>query len=355
MTEQGTDLSPASKRVASNGRGAGAHRSRIAGTGSYLPEKLLTNADLEKMVETSDTWIVERTGIHQRHMASDDPATYQVTTDLALIASQRALQAAGLSAEDLDMIIFATVTPDQPMPSAACVLQRKLGARQVMAFDLSAACSGFIYGLTVANQFIRSGLHKNVLIVGAEVLHRLVNYKDRETCILFGDGAGAVVLTRAEQDQSSEILAEHLFADGGLGELFVLPAGGSAMPLSQKVLDEGLQYVRMKGREIFKHAVRTMSQGCQDAIATAGLSIDEIDWLIPHQANIRILEAVAKHFGIPPKKVVVNVGDTGNTSAATVPIALDEAIRDGRIQRGHNLLLTAFGAGLTSGSVMLRY
>ncbi|MCM2280845.1 MAG: ketoacyl-ACP synthase III [Bdellovibrionaceae bacterium] len=343
--------SPATQRTVSNGRGKGIYRARIAGTGSYLPERVLTNADLEKMVDTNNAWIVERTGIHERHMAADD----QVTTDLAYIAGTRALEAAKLTAEDIDMIIFATVTPDQPMPSAACVLQKKLGARQVMAFDLSAACSGFVYGMTVANQFIRSGLYKNILIVGAEVLHRLVNYKDRETCILFGDGAGAVILSRAEDNQNSEILAEHLFADGNLGDLFILPAGGSAMPLSQKVLDEGLQYVRMKGREIFKHAVRTMSQGCQDAIETAGLSIDQIDWLIPHQANIRILDAVAKYFGIPTEKVVVNVGKTGNTSAATIPIALDQAIRDGRIQRDQNVLLTAFGAGLTSGSMMLRY
>lgn len=350
MTEHTHETAPL-KRVPANGRGVGAYRSRIIGTGHYLPEKVLTNADLEKLVDTNDAWIVERTGIRQRHIAADG----QVTTDLGLIAAQKALEAAKLTAQDIDMIVFCTATPDQPMPSASCILQHKLKARQIMAVDLSAACSGFVYGLTVANQFIRTGLHKNILVVGAEVLHRLVNYKDRETCILFGDGAGAVVLSRAEPEQDSEILAEHMFADGSLGDLFVLPAGGSAIPFSKRVLDEELQYVRMKGREIFKNAVRTMSQGCQDAIETAGIAIEDIDWLIPHQANIRILEAVARHFGFPNEKVVVNVSQTGNTSAATIPIALDQAVRDGRIKRGQNVLLTAFGAGLTSGTVMLRY
>ncbi len=333
------------------GRSSGPFRSRISGTGSYLPEKLLTNADLEKIVDTNDAWIVERTGIQQRHIAADN----QVTSDLALIAAQRAMQAAGISADDLDMIIFSTVSPDQIMPSAACMLQKKLGARQIMAFDLSAACSGFVYGLAVADQFVKTGLYRHVLVVGAEILHRFVNYEDRETCILFGDGAGAAIITRAQPQETSEILSVHLHADGNLGELFVLPAGGSAIPISERVLKEKLQYVRMKGREIFKNAVRTMSQCCQEAIETNNMSIDDIDWMIPHQANSRILEAVAKHFGIPAEKVVMNVHDTGNTSAATVPIALDQAIRDGRVQRGQTILLTAFGAGLTSGSAMLRF
>jgi 3-oxoacyl-[acyl-carrier-protein] synthase-3 len=326
-------------------------RTKIAGTGSYLPEKLLTNAEIEKLVDTNDAWIVERTGIRHRHIASKE----QVTSDLALIAAQRALEASKLTAQDLDLIIFCTVSPDQVMPSAACVLQHKLGARQVMAFDLSAACSGFVYGLTVADQFIKTGLYKNILVTGAEVLHRYVNYKDRDTCILFGDGAGAVIASRAEPGDTSAILSTHLHSDGSLGDLFVLPAGGSAMPFTKEVLDGELQYVRMKGREIFKNAVRTMTQCCQEALTATGLSVDQVDWLIPHQANLRILESVAHYFGIPPEKVVVNLHDTGNTSAATVPIALDEAVRDGRIKRGQNVLLTAFGAGLTSGSIMLRY
>lgn len=327
------------------------YRSKILGTGHYLPEKVLTNVDLEKMVDTNDEWIVERTGIRERHIASPG----EVTTDLALKAARQALAAANLGAEDLDLIIFSTVTGDQVMPSSACVLQHKLGARQVMAFDLSAACSGFVYGLAVADQFIKTGFYKRVLVVGAEILHRYVNYTERETCILFGDAAGCVVVGRAEPDDQSGILSCHLHSDGALGDLFVLPAGGSAMPFTQAVLDQNLQYVKMKGREIFKNAVRTMTQRCQEALDANNMTNTQVDWLIPHQANLRILESVAHYFKIPIEKVIVTLGHTGNTSAATVPVALDVAVRDGRIQRGHNVLLTAFGAGLTSGSVMVRY
>lgn len=326
------------------------HRTKILGTGHYLPEKILTNTDLEKMVDTNNEWIVERTGIRERHLAADG----QVTSDLALNAAQRALESAGMTASDLDMIIFATVTGDQVMPSSACVLQKKLGCRQIMAFDLSAACSGFVYGLGVADQFIRTGFYKNILVVGAEILHRYVNYKERETCILFGDGAGCMILGRADDDKSA-ILSSHMHSDGTLGDLFVLPAGGSAMPFTQAVLDSELQYVRMKGREIFKNAVRTMTQCCQEALETNNMTNEQVDWLIPHQANLRILDAVAHYFKIPSEKVIVTLDKTGNTSAATIPIAFDMAVRDGRIKRGHHVLLTAFGAGLTSGSTMVRY
>lgn len=326
-------------------------KSRITGTGSFLPEKRLTNADLEKIVDTNDQWIVERTGIKSRAIAADGINT----SDLALEASKRALQAANLSAKDLDMILVATVSPDQPMPNTACVLQHKLGAGHCMAVDISAACTGFVYGLSIADQFIRSGTYKNILVVGAEVLHRYVNYKDRETCILFGDGAGACVLSRANDEESSEIYSVHLHADGAISDLFVLPAGGSAIPFSLRVLEENLQYVRMKGREIFKHAVRTMSDACSEALEHNKMSPEDVSWVIPHQANLRIIEAVAKHFKIPMDKVVVEIEDTANTSAATVIIAMDRAIRDGRIQRGQNLLLTAFGAGITSGSILMRY
>ena len=324
---------------------------RVAGTGSYLPEKILTNADLEKMVDTNDQWIVERTGIRERHIAAPD----QVTSDLALIAAQRALEAANLTAADLDLIIFATISGDQIMPSSAAMLQKKLGARQIMSFDLSAACSGFVYGCTVADQFIRTGMYKNILVVGGEILTRIVNFKDRETCILFGDGAGALVLSRTEDSESSRLISGHLRADGNLGDLFSLDAGGSALPFSQEVLDNNRQFMRMKGREVFKHAVRTMSQVCQEALDANNLEIKDIDWLIPHQANLRIIHAVGNHFGIEPEKVIVNVDRTGNTSAATVPIAFDEAVRAGRIKRGDMVLLTAFGAGLTSGSLLMRY
>lgn len=333
------------------------YETRILGTGSYLPEKVLTNADLEKMVDTNDAWIVERTGIRQRHIAADG----EYTSDVGLVAARRALEAAGLTAQDLDMILFCTVSGDQPTPSTACILQMKLGARNIMAMDLNAACTGFVYGLTIADQFIRSGMYENILVVGAEVLHPFVNYKDRETCILFGDGGGAVVVGRSTKTPrtykptDSKIYSSHLRADGALGELFVLRAGGSANPLSVAALDRGDQFLTMKGREIFKHAVRTMSDVCQQALDANGMSMDQIDWLIPHQANLRIIDAVGKHFGIPSEKVVVNVHDTGNTSAATVPIALDQAVRDGRITRGQNVLLTAFGSGLTSGSLLLKF
>ncbi|MGE4130038.1 MAG: beta-ketoacyl-ACP synthase III [Bdellovibrionales bacterium] len=327
------------------------YRTRIAGTGAFLPEKTLTNQDLEKMVDTNDQWIRERTGIVSRRIAEDGV----VTSDLAHEAAKIALKTAGLKPTDLDFIIVATASPDQPMPNTACMLQAKLGAGHCGALDVSAACSGFIYAMSIADQFIKSGAMKNILVVGAEILHRFVNYKDRETCILFGDGAGAAVLTRAEEGQDSKFFGSHLRADGDIGDLFTLPAGGTAIPISQKVVDEGLHYVRMKGREIFKNAVRTMSACCEIVLEKSGMGPDDVAWVIPHQANLRIIEAVAKHFGISMDHVVVEIEDTGNTSAATIIVAMDRAIRDGRITRGQNLLLTAFGAGITSGSLLLRY
>lgn len=327
------------------------YRTRIAGTGSYLPEKVLTNKDLETMVDTNDQWIQERTGIQRRHIAAEG----EFTTDLALKATMKALEASGKSPQDLELIIFCTVTGDQVMPSSACVLQDKLGCKTIPAFDLSAACSGFIYGLSVADQFIRSGMYKTILVVGAEVIHRFVNYKDRETCILFGDAAGAFIVERAPENDPNIVFSSHLRAEGSLGDLFVLPAGGSKIPFRQEVLDNGDQWLRMKGREIFKNAVRTMSSVCSEALQTNGASVADVSWLVPHQANWRIMEAVANHFEFPKDKVVSIVHEMGNTSAATVPVAFDTAVRDGRIQRGQMILLTAFGAGLTSGSCLLRY
>ncbi|MGZ3724028.1 MAG: beta-ketoacyl-ACP synthase III [Bdellovibrionales bacterium] len=327
------------------------YRSRLAGTGSYLPEKRLSNDDLAKLVETNDQWIFERTGIRARRLAAEG----QFTSDLALNASRLALDEAKLSPKDLDMILVATVSPDQPMPNTACILQHKLGARDCMAVDISAACTGFVYGLSIADQFIRSGTYKNILVVGAEVLHRYVSYKDRETCILFGDASGAAVVSRAKDEEESKVYSAHLHADGSISDLFVLPAGGSAIPFTQRVLDEDLQYVKMKGREIFKHAVRTMSQSCDEALAANDMKADDVSWIIPHQANLRIIEAVAKHFGTSMDKVVVEIEEMGNTSAATVIVALDRAIRDGRVKRGQNVLLTAFGAGITSGSLLMKY
>ncbi|MCE3009951.1 MAG: ketoacyl-ACP synthase III [Proteobacteria bacterium] len=327
------------------------YRSRVAGTGSYLPEKVLLNSDLEKLVDTNDQWIRERTGIERRHIAAD----HQITSDLALIACQKALQAAGIAAEQVELLIVATVTGDQVMPSTACVLQNKLGLKNIPAFDLSAACSGFIYSLSVADQFIKTGQYKTILIVGAEIIHRFVNYEDRETCILFGDGAGAFVLTRAEENDANYVMSTHMRAEGALGELFVLPAGGSKIPFSQDVLENKTQFVKMKGREIFKNAVRTMSSTCHEALEKNQIAPEKVDWLVPHQANMRIMEAVADHFGFPKEKVISVVHEMGNTSAATIPVAFDMAVQDGRIQRGQTILLTAFGAGLTAGSALLRY
>lgn len=330
---------------------ASGHRSRVAGTGSYLPEKLLTNADLEKLVDTNNDWIVERTGIHRRHVAADNEAC----SDLCLKASQKALKDAGLTPQDIDLLIVATVSGDQVMPSTAAVLQHKLGCKHIMAFDLSAACSGFVYSLSIADQFIRTGMYKNILVVGAEVLTRIVNYKDRETCILFGDGAGAWIVSRAKPEDKNIILSSHLHADGSLGDLFTLPGGGSAMPFSQKVLDDNAQYVRMKGREIFKNAVRTLTQCCHEALDANGVPADQVDWLVPHQANVRILESVADHFKFPKEKVIFSLHETGNTSAASIPLAFDLAVQEGKIKRGQTILLAAFGAGLTSGSVLMRF
>lgn len=326
-------------------------KTRISGTGSYLPERLLTNKDLEKIVETNDEWITDRTGIRNRHVA--EPG--QNTSDLALAAAKIALDDAQIDAKEIDAILFATVSADQMLPTGACILQQKLGAKDCMAVDLAAACTGFVYALAMANDFIACGSYKHVLVVGAELLTRLVNYKDRDTCILFGDGAGAFVVSRAEDDSESMIYSHHLHADGYIGDLFELPMGGSAFPYSHENLDKGLHYMKMKGREVFKHAVRTMSQACAEALEYNKMSGADVNWVIPHQANIRIIEGVAKHFGIPMDKVVVDIENMGNTSAATVPISFDHAVRDGRIKRGDVCLLTAFGAGITSGSLLMRY
>lgn len=330
---------------------AGEFRSKVAGIGSYLPEKVLTNFDLEKIVDTNNQWIIERTGIERRHMASDSEAT----SDLAYQATLKALKMAQLTAQDLDMIIIATVSPDQVMPSTACVLQSKLGCKNIFSFDLSAACSGFVYALSVADQFIRTGMYKNVLVVGGEVLHRFVNYKDRETCILFGDGAGAWILSQTTKEDPNIIFSSHLHADGNLGDLFVLPAGGSKIPFTQAVLEAESHYVKMKGREIFKNAVRTLTDCCHEALEANNVSADKVDWLVPHQANLRILESVADHFKFPKEKVVVSLQETGNTSAASIPLAFDLAYQEGKIKRGQLILLAAFGAGLTSGSLLLRF
>jgi 3-oxoacyl-[acyl-carrier-protein] synthase-3 len=326
--------------------------SKITGTGSYLPERVLTNHDLEKMVETSDAWIRERTGIARRHLARPD----EKTTDLALIASRDAIAKAGLEPKDIEAIVFATVTPDQVMPAAGCTLQAKLGCGQIMAFDLSAACSGFVYGLNVADGFIRMGQYKHVLVVGAESLSRIVNWKDRETCILFGDGAGAVVLSAAEADgkDSSQFYSFSTRANGTLGHLLSLDTG---RPDDQMLHPESMKmpYVHMRGREIFKSAVRAMADSCEAVLKANGLTNEDVDWVIPHQANIRIIQAVGDLLKIDPKKIIINIEETGNVSSATIPVAFDQAVGDGRIKRGHTVLFTAFGGGLTYGATVFKY
>lgn len=327
------------------------YRSRISGVGSFLPPKKLTNSDLEKIVETSDEWIRERTGIESRRIAEPGVST----TDLALPACQEALKNAGITAQDLDLIIFATVSPDHGMPTCACILQHKLGARNIMAFDIAAVCSGFIYGVTTADYFIRSGNFKHVLVVGAEVLHNLINYEDRTTCILFGDAAGACVISRTSSDDKNVILATHNRALGELGDLLIQPAGGSKKPITVEAIQNREHLVVMKGREIFKHAVRTMAECCQVVLNEAGYTVDDVDWVVPHQANLRIIEALSDRMGVPLSKVIITIQEMGNTSAATVPVSFDKAIKNNQIKRGDLVLLTAFGSGITSGAILLRY
>ncbi len=327
------------------------YKAKILGTGSYLPEKLLTNQDLEKLVETTSAWITERTGIRERHITP----VGQNNSDLCVQAARRALDMARLEPKDLDMILIATVSGDQTMPSTACVVQNKLGCRDIFALDVTAACSGFIYGLTIAHQFIQTGMYKNILVIGAEVLTRIVDYTDRNTCILFGDGAGAAILGRTPEGEKSEILTSHLHADGSLGNLLELPASGTAIPLTYEAIDQRLHLVKMQGKEVFKNAVRTMTICAQEALDNTGIDKGTLDWMIPHQANMRITDSVARYFEIPKEKVIINLERTGNTSSATIPIALDEAVRDGRIQRNQLILMVAFGAGLTSGSLIMRF
>jgi 3-oxoacyl-[acyl-carrier-protein] synthase III len=326
-------------------------KTRIAGVGSFLPEKVLTNYDLEKTLDTSHDWIVQRTGIERRHIIAEGEGT----SDMIVRAAQKALEKANMKADELDLIIVATLSGDFKMPATACIVQAKLGAKNVMSFDVNAACSGFIYSLIIADQFIKTGLHKKILVVGAESLSRIVDYEDRDTCILFGDGAGAFVLTPAEPGDNNVIMTGHAHAEGQHAELLWAEAGGTKVPFSEEVLKNKSQYMKMKGKEIFKNATRTMAHCCQEALDATNTKASELDWIVPHQANLRITEAVAGQFHFPLEKVVSTVHETGNTSAASIPIAFDIAVTDGRIQRGQLILLTGFGAGLTSGSVLLRY
>jgi len=322
---------------------------QIVGTGSYVPDKVLTNTDLEKTVDTSDEWIFTRTGIKERRIA---PET-MCTSDMGVEASKRAMEQAGVSGEDIDLIICATITPDMPFPATACLIQKKLEARRAAAFDMEAACSGFVYAMEIGQQFIASGTYKTVLIVGAEKLSTIVDWEDRGTCVLFGDGAGAAILQ--SKDETSGILTTCMGSDGSQAEILLMPAGGARLPASNETVSNRMHFLKMSGKEVYRNAVIAMQTAAEDALRRCNVTIDDIKCVIPHQANIRILEAIADRLKVPMEKVFVNLHRYGNVSAASVAIALDEAAREGRFQRGDLILLIVFGSGLTWASCIIRW
>ena len=324
-------------------------RAAFWGVGKYAPEKILTNADLEKIVDTSDQWIVERTGKHERRIASPD----QAASDLAVPAAEAALKAAGVSPADIELIVVATVTPDYFFPNTACMVQTRLGAGTAAAFDLSAGCTGFVYSCNVAAQFIENGYYERVLVIGVETLTKITDYADRNTCVLFGDGAGAAVLGPARR--GGGVLAMHMKADGSLWGLIQMPGGGSRMPPSRESLDARAHFIKMEGRETFKNAVRSMCEAAEYVLAQAGYKSEDIDLLIPHQANQRIISAVGDRLKLSADKVLVNVEKYGNTSSASIPLALAEAVEQGRLKPGQLLLNVAFGSGLTWGAHLVRW
>ncbi|WP_130537636.1 beta-ketoacyl-ACP synthase III [Thiomicrorhabdus indica] len=319
--------------------------SRVIGTGGYLPEKILTNIDLEKIVDTSDEWIRERTGIERRHIAQDG----QTTCDLGVEASKKALEMAQIDAKSIDLIIVATTTPDKIFPSTACLLQQRLGIKGCPAFDVQAVCSGFVYALSVADQFIKTGMSKRALVVGAETLSRITNWEDRNTCVLFGDGAGAVIL---EASNKAGILSTHIHADGEYEELLHVPSGPSKLPKTDEIAERTMS---MKGNEVFKVAVNTLSKIASETLEANQIQKEDLDWLVPHQANLRIINATARKLKLTPDQTVVTVNKHANTSSASIPLAFDEAVRDGRIQRGQLVLMEAFGGGFTWGSALMKF
>lgn len=324
-------------------------RTRILGTGRYLPEKVLTNFDLEKLVETSNDWIIERTGIRERHVAAD----HEASSDMASEAAKRALKASGVDARDIDLIIVSTVTPDMPLPATAMFVQQNIGARaDCPGFDLSAACAGFIYGLSLADSMIKSGSARYVLLVGVELLTRVMNWKDRTTCVLFGDGAGAVILGPSAGDGRG-ILSTHIYADGSLAGALCIPGGGSRLPNTPETLAEGKHLVHMIGKDVFKFAVKALASASNTAIEHNGLRPEDIHKVVPHQANIRIIEGVSKRCGIPMERFYINIDRIGNTSSASIPIALDEALEAGAIEAGNNIVFCALGGGIAWGSALV--
>jgi 3-oxoacyl-[acyl-carrier-protein] synthase-3 len=326
-------------------------RSKIIGTGAYVPDRIITNSELETIVDTSDRWIRERTGIKERRIAHEGvPVSH-----LALGAAERALKDAMIDPLEIDLIILGTVTPDMPMPSTACIVQQKLGAERAVAFDVSAACSGFLYALTIGDQFIRSGMHKRVLVIGADMFSKVVDWSNRDTCILFSDGAGAMLLEATTSDEERIVKSTHIFSDGRQGDKLYIPGGGSLNPASHDTLYEGMHYIRMRGNELFKIAVKAMVDASKKALKHNELTVEDIDLVIPHQANIRIMEAIAKKLKIPMEKVMVTIDYYGNSSAATVPTAFDKARRIGKLQEGDTVLAVAFGAGVTWASALIQW
>ncbi|MFY0542839.1 beta-ketoacyl-ACP synthase III [Brevibacillus sp. H7] len=321
----------------------------ILATGSYMPERVLTNFDLEKMVETSDEWIVTRTGIRERRICSPE----QASSDLAYEAAKKALAKANISAEELDMIIVATVTPDMPFPSTACILQEKLGAKKASALDVSAACTGFLYGIATGSQFVANGMYRYVLVVGVETLSKITNYEDRNTCVLFGDGAGAALLGPVAEGYGFR--AFELGADGSGSSLLCQPGGGSRIPASAESVGQNLHYISMAGKEVFKFAVRVMNSATEAVLEKSGIHKEEIDLLVPHQANKRIIDAAIQRFGLSEDKVAINLDRYGNMSSASIPVALDEALEEGRLKEGDNVILVGFGGGLTWGATLCKW
>ncbi|MEE2904207.1 MAG: beta-ketoacyl-ACP synthase III [Myxococcota bacterium] len=323
--------------------------SRIIGTGSYAPEKILTNEELSKLVDTSDEWITSRTGIKQRHIAREG----EQTSDMAAEASKKALEMAGLTASDLDMIIVGTISGDMPMPACAAFVQAKLGAK-CPAFDVSAACAGSLFGLSIADQFVKTGAAKNVLVLGVELLSRILNWEDRNTCVLFGDAAGAMILAPSE-NESRGILSTHIHTDGDYTNILTIPGGGSISPMNEEMLEKKLNFVHMNGREVYKFAVRSLTSVIKEGLSAHGFEKEDVDHVVPHQANIRIVDAVLKNLKIPKEKTVLNIDRYGNTSSASVPVTLDEAVRSGRIKEGELVAMMAIGAGMSWGSAMIRW
>jgi 3-oxoacyl-[acyl-carrier-protein] synthase III len=321
----------------------------IVGTGSYVPDRVLTNADLEKMVDTTDEWIFTRTGIKERRIAAD----YQCTSDLGTEAARRAMEQANVREDEIDLIICATITPDMPFPATACLIQQKLGAKNAAAFDMEAACSGFLYGLEIGQQFITSCTYNTVLVIGAEKLSTIIDWQDRQTCVLFGDGAGAAILRSRGEEHG--ILTTCMGADGSQADILLMPAGGAKYPASKESVSAGMHHLKMAGKEVYKNAVIAMQTAAKDALRKCNLTIDDIKCVIPHQANSRIIEALADRLGAPMDRVYMNLHRYGNVSAASVAIALDEAAREGRFQRGDLILLVVFGSGLTWASCVIQW